>query len=95
MRILLAALLLSPCLMAGSCDDGSIPSIAQVEMNIPDSLRHCPAWPASPGAAASKSQTARYIIAGYYAYKVCAGNNDAINGLYTTYRTRLEAAAKG
>ncbi len=92
-----AAILLSTLVMgaggSGGCDD-DIPSIQTVELNVPDSLRHCPNAPVSPGASATKAQTSRYIIALYYAWKTCKGNNEQFDALYVKYRARLESYAK-
>lgn len=75
---------------AGCNDPDYLPSVEQIDLYIPSELRNCKYAPPSPGAGATRRQTARYIIKLYDAYKDCKGNNQKINALYEQYRYKID-----
>ena len=84
-----------PVIMGNNGGCSEMPSVAQIELNIPASMRNCPYAPKSPGAKASNAQRAVYISGLYYAWKRCYNDNKAIDALYQKYRVRIDAAARG
>ena len=77
----------------GGCEERFL-SAEQVELRLPASFRKCNSAPKSPGAGATRRETARYILALFDAHKECHGDVEAINALYGKYRLALEKAAK-
>lgn len=75
---------------AGCNDPDYLPSIEQIDFYLPSELRTCKYAPPSPGANATRRQTARYIVKLYDAYKDCKGNNQKIDALYEQYRGKID-----
>lgn len=75
---------------SGGCDGETLPSVEQIDLNLPSELRTCKYAPRSPGQNATRRQTARYIVALYDAWKDCHGNNQQIDALYKQYRVKIE-----
>ncbi len=94
-KIILGIALLAPVLMgqqSNGCNTQQLPSVAQIELEIPDELRRCPGFPKSPGKAATDKQRAVYIIELYNALAVCKGNMAARDRIYAKYRVEIQAA---
>ncbi len=81
-------------LLLTACND-EIPSTAQIELRVPESILNCKHAPRSPGRNANERDRARYILALYDAWEDCHGNLNAIRPLYKKYRKRLEEVASG
>ena len=73
------------------CDPMTVPTAAQIEFNLPASVRSCPNLPKSPGATATDRQTAVYVDKLYLAAKVCGRNVKEIDALYRRWQTRVAA----
>lgn len=78
---------LAPLLMAqdAGCSNQPLPTVAQIELNLPAYMRTCPYAPKSPGRKATRAQTAEYIAKLYNAWEVCHGNVEDIDRLYKKY----------
>jgi hypothetical protein len=83
----LAFLALAPLLMAqdAGCQNQPLPTVAQIELNLPAYMRTCPYAPKSPGKNATRKQTAEYIAKLYNAWEICHGNVADIDRLYKKY----------
>lgn len=82
-----ALVCLAPLLMAqdAGCSNQPLPTVAQIELNLPAYMRTCPYAPKSPGRKATRAQTAEYIAKLYNAWEVCHGNVEDIDRLYKKY----------
>lgn len=91
MKKFLAILMLAPLLMAakgspgGGCDQ-PLPTVSQIDLNLPDEIRKCKLAPRSPGPNASRRQTATYIVKLYDAWEECNGDLREVDRLYTKWR---------
>lgn len=83
------AVLLSGCASTG----GNMPTMEQVQLNIPQSVRECPGLPASPGGNASQRQTAAYIVRLVSAIQRCRQNNQAVDKIYRQYQSKIKQLA--
>lgn len=94
MKILkiLSVACLTPFLMAnqGGCD-GNVPTVEQIELNLPTSIRNCKHAPKSPGRASTGKQRARYIVKLYDSWEECHGDLQTVNVLYKKWRGKVEA----
>jgi hypothetical protein len=87
----LAILILAPLLMAakgspgGGCDQ-PLPTVSQIDLNLPDEIRKCKLAPKSPGPNASRRQTATYIVGLYDAWEECHGDLAEVNRLYGKWK---------
>lgn len=88
---IIATVLAIPMLMGagGSCDGVNVPSMAQIELNVPASIRSCPRAPVSPGANSTPKQRAQYVLALYNAWEVCGGNLKQVNVLITRWEREV------
>lgn len=75
---------------SGGCDGEYLPTVEQIDLNIPSELRQCKYAPKSPGKNATRRQTAKYIVALYDAWEDCHGNNKQIDNLYKQYKVKVE-----
>ena len=80
----LAITVIAPLCLFGARNSGcattsDLPTARQVDANVPSSIRRCPAWPRSPGARASRRQTAEYLVRAQAAYQACGGNMQAVD----------------
>jgi hypothetical protein len=97
--VLFAMAICAPLLL-GAKDTGSgcsqpLPNAQTVYLNLPKEIRSCPYAPKSPGAKATKKQTAVYIAGLYNAWSVCHGKVEDINRLYKLYQNALKDANHG
>lgn len=87
----LAIIMLAPLLMAakgnpgGGCDQ-PMPTVTQIDLNLPAEIRQCKMAPKSPGPKATKRQTAVYIVKLYDAWEECHGDLAEANRLYTQWQ---------
>jgi len=87
----IAILMLAPLLLAakgspgGGCDQ-PMPTVQQIDLNLPDEIRRCKAAPKSPGANASRRATAVYIVKLYDAWSECHGDIAEIDRLYKKWK---------
>ena len=79
---------------SGGSDGEYLPTVEQIDLNIPAELRTCKYAPLSPGKNATRRQTAKYIVALYDAWEDCHGNNKQIDALYREYRIKVEKLRK-
>ena len=75
---------------SGGCDGEYLPTVEQIDLNLPSELRTCKYAPRSPGKNATRRQTAKYIVALYDAWEDCHGNNKQIDNLYKQYKVKVE-----
>lgn len=80
-----------PFLMAneGGCEN--VPTVEQIELNLPAAIRQCKHAPRSPGRASSKNERARYIVKLYDAWEECSGDLNTVNVLYKRWRGKVDA----
>jgi hypothetical protein len=76
------------------CNTSQLPSVRQIELNIPTALLQCPNLPKSPGASATRRQTAIYITELYNTAVECKADNTQIRRLYNAYRQEINAALR-
>lgn len=72
------------------CDSGALPTAQQIELNIPSELTNCPGLPVSPGATATKQQTAVYITQLYNVAVSCSRNNKAVGAMLKRYNAQAQ-----
>lgn len=87
---LVALLALTGADGSGGCDGEYLPTVEQIDLNIPQELRQCKYAPPSPGKNASRRATARYIVKLYDAWAECYGDNKQIDALYKQYKVKVE-----
>lgn len=91
--IAITALTIATALMGaggqGGCDQ-PLPTVQQIDLNLPDNIRHCPYAPKSPGTAASRRQVATYLIGLRNAWAVCHGNLADVDRLYTKWQNKVK-----
>ena len=92
-----ATCLAVPALMGnqGGCEPQNTPSMQQIELYVPKSIRTCPRAPKSPGANSSPAQRAKYLVALYNVYEVCGGNMKQVDALITKWERAVEAKKRG
>lgn len=73
----------------GGCDQ-PLPTVQQIELNLPAELRKCPYAPASPGSGASRRQVATYLVKLRDAWSVCHGNVQDIDRLYLAWQAKVK-----
>lgn len=93
---IIATVVAVPFLMGnqGGCTEQNTPTMQQIELNVPAAIRSCPRAPASPGAASTPAQRARYLLGLYNAWEVCHGNVNQMNALIKRWE-RVVAARQG
>lgn len=79
----------------GGCSDANVPSMQQIELNVPASIRTCPNAPRSPGANSTPKQRAQYVLALYNAWEVCGGNLKQVDVLIKRWERAVAAANRG
>lgn len=96
LKPIIAVALCVPLLMGnqGGCDESALPTVRQVELDIPSNILTCKAWPASPGAKASSRVTAAWIVKAYDAYLSCGGNLAEARALYGKYKAEVKRINK-
>lgn len=100
MRARILAMLICTPLLLGAKNSGNgcsqpLPNAQTVYLHLPKSVRDCPHAPKSPGAKASKKDTAIYIAGLYNAWYQCHGNAADIKRLYAKYQSALKDANHG
>lgn len=78
----------------GGCTNGPLPTVAQIELELPSNIRTCSKAPRSPGKNASKAQTAEYLVGLYAAWEDCGGKLSDVNRIYAKYRSQVDALKK-
>lgn len=73
----------------GGCDQ-PLPTVQQIDLNLPDQIRTCPYAPKSPGTAASRRQVATYLVKLRDAWSVCHGNLQDVDRLYTAWQSKVK-----
>ena len=76
------------CLSLSACADGSLPSSAQIEANIPNALRKCPGIPNPPKSPTNRT-TAKYITKLYGVAVACKRDNVAVADLLNQYDAEI------
>lgn len=71
--------------LAGCGNANQMPSPAQIEANLPASLRSCPNLPAAPTGKVTNRKTANYILRLHRVAVICKRRNAELNQLYTAY----------
>lgn len=93
-KVVLAVALCAPVLMgadgSGGCD-GPLPTSEQIKLNLPEEVLNCPYAPKSPGANASREQTAIYLLQLHAAWKNCNGDVRDVNRLYRKWQAEVAA----
>jgi len=74
----------------GGCDE-PLPTVQQINLNLPDQIRHCPYAPKSPGAGASRKQVATYLVGLRDAWSVCHGNLADVDRLYVAWQKKVKS----
>lgn len=84
MRKALLAACLVPFLMGnnGGCETTQMPTMQQIQLHLPQSIRECKYAPKSPGMKATNRQKAEYLVKLYDAWKECHGDLATVNRLY-------------
>jgi hypothetical protein len=94
-KVLIAALA-APALMAADgssgCGNQPVPTVRQIELNLPENIRRCSKAPKSPGYNATRRQTADYIVKLYAAWESCGGNLATVDRLYRNWQAEVRKA---
>lgn len=74
------------------CSTKNVPTVEQINLNLPSKIRKCKYAPKSPGKGASKKARARYIIKLYNAWEDCSGKLSTVNKLYRKWQRQVRKA---
>lgn len=86
--------LLTPLIMGqqatGGCSQAPLPTVEQIDLNLPDEIRNCKSAPRSPGPKATRRQTAAYIVKLYDAWEECHGDLKEVDKLYSKWKIEVK-----
>lgn len=87
-----SAMFLAVSTQVPGCTPQDLPTVAQINLHLPKSIRTCPYAPKSPGSKATKKQVAKYLLELYNAWEECHGDLKTVNKLYGKWKKKVIAS---